>query len=200
MKNQLAIILFLTIFGKLFSQHLEIPEIDFTTETENINPYIELLNIKDEQALIIKIGNSDYRSDGLQNNFLVFQNDGKIVFYECFFPYENDKERIKKRQIPKSKRKLYWDFLTDCVDNNRFSFVNHKLNITERYNQDGTVSIIYNSHGGVDYYIEIAQGNKYSAYSSYSPESYIQSKFPGWEEREKFVDLIKDIYKLTKKY
>jgi hypothetical protein len=53
---------------------------------------------------------------------------------------------------------------------------------------------------GANYSLEITQGCAYSAYSTYSPETYIEEKYPGWEERKKLVDLTKDIYNLIAKH
>ena len=186
--------------GKLFSQEAKIPKIEFKNKTEDLNTYINLLKIKDEQALIIKIGSSSYWSKGLYSDFLVFENDGNVSFYKCFFPFDtNKKQKIKKERIRKSKRKFYWNFLSNANQNNRFSLVKSMLNIRSKSNGDGTSSMISVSDGA-NYSLEITQGNKYSAFSTYSPDTFIKEKFPGWKERKKLVELTKDIYDLIEKY
>ena len=186
--------------GKLFSQEAKIPKIEFKNKTEDLNTYINLLKIKDEQALIIKIGSSSYWSKGLYSDFLVFENDGNVSFYKCFFPLDtNKKQKIKKERIRKSKRKFYWNFLSNANQNNRFSIVKSMLNIRSKSNGDGTSSMISVSDGA-NYSLEITQGNKYSAFSTYSPDTFIKEKFPGWKERKKLVELTKDIYDLIEKY
>jgi len=200
MKNCLLLIGFLIFSGKLLSQEFKIPKIEFKNKTEDLNTYITLLKIKDEQALIIKIGSSSYWSKGLYSDFLVYENDGNVSFYKCFFPIDtNKKQKIKKKRIRKSKQKFYWDFLLNSNKNNRFSIVKSMLNITSKSNEDGTNSVISVSDGG-NYSLEITQGNKYSTYSTYSPNTYIKKKFPGWKERKKLVELTKDIYDLIEKY
>ena len=200
MKNCLLIIGFLIFSGKLLSQEFKIPKIEFKNKTEDLNTYINLLKIKDKQALIIKIGSSSYWSKGLYSDFLVFENDGNVSFYKCFFPLDtNKKQKIKKKRIRKSKRKFYWNFLLNSNKNNRFSIIKSMLNITSKSNGDGTNSVISVSDGG-NYSIEITQGNKYSTYSTYSPDTYIKKKFPGWKERKKLVELTNDIYDLIEKY
>ena len=200
MKNCLLLIGFLIFSGKLLSQEFKIPNIEFKNKTEGLNTYINLLKINDEQALIIKIGSSSYWSKGLYSDFLVFENDGNVSFYECFFPLDtNKKQKIKKKRIRKSKRKFYWNFLSNSYKNNRFSIVKSMLNITSKSNGDGTSTMISVSDGA-NYSPEITQGNKYSAFSTYSPNTFIEKKFPGWKERKKLVELTKDIYDLIKKY
>ncbi|MCH2032327.1 MAG: hypothetical protein MK202_02310 [Tenacibaculum sp.] len=194
------VIIFFSIFIKSFTQEYKIPQFNFKSTTDKLNTYISLLKIKDKQALIIKIETSSYWLKGLFSNFLVFENNGKVTFYECFIPPDFEKKlKINKRKIRKSKRKFYWDFLQNCFKNDRFSIVQSKLNIRSKPNKDGTKSVMVISDG-TTYSLEITQGNKFSAYETYSPTTFIEIKFPGWKERKKIVDLMNDIYNLIEKH
>ncbi len=91
----------------------------------------------------------------MYSDFLVFENNGKVTFYECFFPIDiNKKQKIKKKKIRKPKRKFYWNFLLDCIKNKRFSIIKSKLNITSKSNEDGTSTMVSVSDG-VNYLLEI---------------------------------------------
>ncbi|MBC8883154.1 hypothetical protein H9X57_06320 [Flavobacterium piscinae] len=57
------------------------------------------------------------------------------------------------------------------------------MNITSKSNGDGTSSVISVSDG-TNYSFWMFQGKNYLAYGSYSPLSFIDSEFPGWEERK----------------
>ena len=200
MKNTILTSLFLLFFIKTLAQDFKIPDFNFRYEVEGLNIYLDRLKIKDEQALIIKMGVSSHWTEGEYADFLVFENDGNVTFYECFFPNDlQKKQKIKKQRIKKSKRKFYWDFLSNSHKRGRFSLKRKKLNITTKPNGDDTFSRLVISDGR-DYTIKIIQGSKYISYSTYEPKTFIEQKYPGWEERKKFMNLRKDINDLIQKY
>ncbi|MFT5149280.1 MAG: hypothetical protein ACI86P_001969 [Flavobacteriales bacterium] len=55
------------------------------------------------------------------------------------------------------------------------------------------------SHGS-DYHFNIFQGKKYITFHSFAPEYYIEEKFPGFEERQKLVDLMNEFQDLIDLY
>lgn len=69
-----------------FSQALKAIKIGFDGKTEGINHYIDLLKIRDSNALIIKVGYSSYWSKGLKSNVIVFLTNGKVEKFEIFEP------------------------------------------------------------------------------------------------------------------
>ena len=75
MRKILSILLLLIGIAPLFSQEYAIPEIDWQGKTDEKNHYTDLLKLKDENALIIKIGYSSYWLKGEYSDLLVYQND-----------------------------------------------------------------------------------------------------------------------------
>ena len=74
------ILLFLIFFVSIsFAQETKIPEIKYEGEFDSPNNYITLLKLKDEKSLIIKISFSNYWLKGTISEFIVYQNDGKVL-------------------------------------------------------------------------------------------------------------------------
>ena len=172
-----------------FSQDWKIPKIDWHGQTETENVYIDLLKLKDRNSLIVKVGYSSYWSKGINLEFIVYQNDGKVKRYIVYQPNStNLKTKIKHKRIKKAEYKYYWNYLNDCVIKNKLKIDKSKLNITQK-EEKGTV-VVMSISDGANYHFQITQGKNYIAYSSYEPKSFIEDKFPGWEERQKLVDLM----------
>jgi hypothetical protein len=183
-----------------FSQEFKIPVIDFDEVLPNQNTYIDILKLEDKNALIIKESYYSFWTKGISAHFLVFQNDGKVIKYEAFFPSQKKFNiKIKNQKLNKKNFKPYWRFLQECVNSERFKIQKNKLNIIEKPISDSIVET-RNFTEGLTYEIEIAQNNKQLKYASYAPKSYIEDEYPGYEERIKLVSLLKDIENLRKKY
>lgn len=77
----LFFILFIPIF--LIAQKKDIPVIDFNRASQSINPYVKLLRLKDESALILKasINENKKRRSG---NYLVMMSSGKLYHYSVY--------------------------------------------------------------------------------------------------------------------
>ena len=182
-----------------FSQNWKIPKIDWEGEIEN--KYVELLKLTDSNSLIVKIGTSSYWSKGLSSDFIVYQNDGTVKRFVVFQPYSNEsKTEIKHKRIAKKDYPYYWNHLNSCIEKKTYKIDKSKLNITEKEGEKkGTVESMIISDG-VNYHFWICQGKNYIAYGSYAPITYIKNKYPGYEERQKLVDLIDGFQKLTEKH
>ena len=198
--KKLMFFFFLLINVVVFGQDFKIPEIKFQNKSETQNVYIDFLNLSDENSLIVKASYASYWYNGTISNFIVYQNDGTILKFNVFYPYEKNKQiSIRRKAIKKRHLKYYWQFLFECVQRNEFQIDKSKLNITSKPVGNGMVE---ESHvnDAVDETFEIAQKTEYSAFSSYAAEIYIEKKFPGFEERQKLVDLMRKFEKLYEKY
>jgi hypothetical protein len=193
-------ILLLLFFNLLcYSQEFKIPKFEFNEKTENQNSYIKLLNLKDENSLIIKIGFQCYWYGGIHSNIIIFQNDGKILRYDVFFPNDSLKKiKINKKRIKKEKIENYWKLIIKIAEDNKLNIDNSKLNI-ERIKTDEGILKYSTRSDSVDESFEIIQGNKYTYFSSYDPLYQIEQKNAGFEERQKLVDLINEVENLIKK-
>tara|TARA_R110001606_G_scaffold156824_1_gene299700 strand:- start:455 stop:1075 length:621 start_codon:yes stop_codon:yes gene_type:complete len=203
------IIVYLLILIPLisFSQNWQIPEIDWEGKTETENNYVDLLKLKDRNSLIIKIGYSSFWTKGTNSEFIVFKNNGKVKKFVVYQPNSiENKTKIKRKRIKKKDYKYYWECLNNCVQENKFQINKSKLNITEKErktieNGIEIVTVERNSiNDGTNYHFQICQGKNYKAYGSYAPTIYIENKYPGYEEREKLIDLMNKFEELTKKY
>lgn len=184
-----------------FSQSFQIPEIDWQGKTQTENNYVELLKLKDKNSLIVKIGYSSYWTKGLNSEFIVYQNDGKIKRFIVYQPNSAElKTKIKRKKIKKKEYQYYWSYLIDCIKEDKFKIDKSKLNITEKKGEETGTFVTKIISDGANYHFQICQGKNYIAYGSYSPESFIEDKYPGWEERKKLVDLMRGFEQLTKKY
>ena len=131
-------ILFLSLV--CYSQDLKIPKIEFNQISEKQNPYIKLLNLKDENSLIVKIGFKSYWYGGIHSNLIVFQNDGIVLKYNVFFPNDSLKKvKISKKRIKKEKIEDYWKFIKSVAEENKLNIDRSKLNIERIKYEDGTV-------------------------------------------------------------
>ncbi len=184
-----------------FSQNWKIPEFTWQGKDNSENVYIKLLNLKDENSLIIKIGYSSYWTKGQNSEFIVYQKNGKVKRFIVYQPSSAEKKtKIKRKRIKKKEYKYYWEYLNRCITENKFKIDKSELNITEKKGEkEGTIQTM-NVSDGTNYSFWICQGKNYIAFGSYSPTSFIEGKYPGYKERQKLVDLMNGFEKLTKKY
>lgn len=182
-----------------FSQEFKIPQIEFKEKNKSQNPYINLLNLKDENSLILKIGFQSYWYGGIHSNLIVFQNNGEILRYDMFFPNDSLKKvKIKKKKIPKIRIQDYWNCIHKIVAENKINIDKNLLNIERVETDEGFLKVSTRSDS-VDESFEITQKDKFTYFSTYDPLYQISQKNPGFEERQKLVDLINEIENLIKK-
>lgn len=181
-----------------YSQNFEIPKIEFKEVSEKQNSYIKLLNLKDENSLIVKIGFQSYWFGGIHSNLVIFQNDGNILRYNVFFPNDSlRKIKISKKRIKKEEIADYWKLIKSIAENNKLNIDKSKLNIERIQTDEGIIKYSTRSDC-VDESFEITQGNKSTYFSSYDPLYQIEQKNSGFEERQKLVNLINEVEKLIK--
>jgi hypothetical protein len=193
------ILILIPILG--FSQNWTIPKIDWQVETETENNYVDLLKLKDRNSLIIKIGYTSYWTKGQNSEFIVYQNDGKVLRFIVYQPNSTElKTKIKRKRISRKEYKYYWNHRNDIIQGNKYLIDKSKLNITEKKGEEEGTMITMSVSDGATYSFWMCQGKNHLAYGSYSPISFIESEFPGWKERQKLVDLMNGFEKLTEKY
>ena len=179
-----------------FSQDFKIPKISFEANSNNSKDYVEMFGLKDNNALFIKVGYSIYGvNPSFENDFIVFLNNGKIKKYHVVLgELKND---VKKIRVKKNDYRLYWTFLNNCVNNNRFKLEKSKLHATwiPQDEDSPTRKVISVSDGGA-LLLEVSQNGQNISYGSENPDTYIQAKVYGYSERQKFLDLILDFQKL----
>ncbi len=195
-KINIIILLFFNLI--CYSQESEIPKIEFKEKSENKNLYIKLLNLQDENSIIVKIGFQSYWYGGIHSNLIIFQNNGKILRYDVFFPNDSLKKiTINKKRIKKDKIEDYWQFIQTVALENKLNIDNSKLNI-ERIETDEGVLKYSTRSDCVDESFEIIQGDQFTYFSSYDPLYQIEQKNAGFEERQKLVNLINEVENLIK--
>ena len=196
--KKLNILIFLFYNLICFSQEFKIPIFELKQKRETDNPNLKLLNIEDKNSLIINIGYSSYWYNGTIAKSLVYQNNGKVLLFEVFYPNDSLKKiKVRKKNIKKKNIKKVWEFLNHCSKDNRFNIDGSKLNITRIEDSEGILK--YSSRSdAVNNIIEICQNENYTFLESYDPEYCIEQKQSEFEERQKFVNLITEIEKLIK--
>ena len=198
-KNLVYILILIPIIG--FSQNWTIPKIDWQEETETVNNYVDLLKLKDRNSLIIKIGYSSYWTKGQNSEFIVYQNDGKVLRFIVYQPNSTElKTKIKRKRINKKDYQYYWSHLNNIIQENKYVIDKSKLNIVEKKGEEEGTVVRKVVSDGANYSFWMCQEKNYIAYESYSPESFIKDKFPGWKQRQKLIDLRNGFEKLTQKY
>lgn len=200
MKNSIVSIILLFVLGEMHAQNFEIPSITWQHTDSAVNFHVDFLKLKDADALIVKIGYSSYWTKGQNSEFIVYQNDGKVLRFLVYQPNSPElKTKIKRKRIKKKRYKYYWAYLQACIRTHKINIDTSKLNITSRKGkEEGTQESMHVSDGA-NYFLQICQGKNYITYQSYSPESYIRAKYPGYEERQKLVDLMNGFEELSVK-
>ncbi|QLG44288.1 hypothetical protein [Costertonia aggregata] len=174
-----------------FSQPYTIQKIEFKGKGETKNEYIEMLKLKDDNALVIVMGDSKFST--LQDlNCIVYLNNGQVERYEL--TNVKRKIRVKKKRVSKNGYDRYWKFLNSCIQENRFEFDEKKLS---GINEDGSIINIGIS-GGTTKHFALYQNKDYAEYSSFSPNIFIHGKTYGFEEKQKLLNLIDEFENLRK--
>lgn len=195
----LFIVTLSTMIG--FSQNSMIPEMVWNGISQNENQYVELLNLKDRNSLIVRVAYSSYWNKGLSGPYIIYQNDGKIKRYNVFQPTDSDlKTKIKRKRVRKKDFEKYWDYLNNCISEKKFQINKSQLNVNAKPGKEEGTSLVKSISDGATYHFSIYQGKNYIAYASYEPKSFIEDEYPGFEERQKLVDLMAGFESLMEKY
>jgi hypothetical protein len=191
--KKITLLFFIFYTSISVAQKTKIPEIKYEGEFDSPNNYITLLKLKDEKSLIIKISFSNYWLKGTISEFIVYQNDGKVLKY-----ISDVKNKIKRKSLKKKNYFIYWDLLNKCIGEKKIEIQKNQLNITSKPSENGETQLSVSD--GTNETFELWKENKYIVYSSQSPLTYINEKYPGYQERQKLVDLIEEFSTLFKNY
>ena len=158
MKNILIqIFILIPFFG--YSQNIETPKIDWQSITESENIYVDLLNIEDRNSIIVQIGYSSYWTKGLNAEFIVFQNDGKVKRFVVYTSNSIElKTKVKRKRISKKKYYHYWEYLKKSIDEGFLEIDKSKLNITHKKSNDEEFGQSMSISDGTSYQFEICKG------------------------------------------
>lgn len=169
------------------AQNSKIKEIQFEGIAIEENSYTEILKLKDQNALIIQIGYSSYPIRVLDSDVIVYLNNGKVELYKITESVENEVEaKVKKVKIKKNNYLQYWSFLNTCITQKKFNIDKAKLNFEDKENS----TLALATSGGQTYHFNVYQNKKYINYSSFAPKISISQKYPGFEEKQRLVDLM----------
>ncbi|MFD0798228.1 hypothetical protein ACFQZJ_12220 [Maribacter chungangensis] len=183
------------------SQNSMIPEVVWNGITENENQYVELLNLKDKNSLIVRVAYSGYWNKGLSGQYIIYQNDGKIKRYKVFQPSDSDlKTKVKRKRVRKKDFQNYWNYLKNCISEKKFQINKTQLNIDAKPGKEKGTRLVKSISDGTTYHFSVYQGKNYIAYASFEPKSFIEDEYPGFEERQKLVDLMAGFETLAEKY
>jgi hypothetical protein len=208
MKNILFFVFAFSV-SQSFSQDSLIPKIEWEGVLDSTNQYVDLLKVKDNNSLIVKWSITGDQEIGSSTNYVVFLNNRKVKKYFIYnLRTETLKPKINRKKIKKREYEFYWALLNKCILEKKLHIEESQLNIERRRSakeidkENGTILEIIEggvSHGS-DYHFNIFQGKKYITFHSFAPEYYIEEKFPGFEERQKLVDLMNEFQDLIDLY
>jgi len=172
MKNLL--LLLLTCSLSAFSQEYKIPELQYDTIVSSQNDYYSTLGISDRNAMIITAGNTG-TFEHVLSRFIVYFKDGTVKK----FTIHNRSGTVTELAVQPGEKARYVQFLNNWVTDERLQL--------ERILLTGASFTVPN--GTTDYFT-VYHAGKALHLSSYASAIYIEHKEPGWQERQKLLDLI----------
>lgn len=166
-------IIFLFLFSfSLFAQQPTLSKYERADVNYEGQQYAKLLNIDNKNQLILKIR---------QQEFIVFKDSTVYRFY-----IDWDKS-INKKKLSASETLLCLNHLETLKSINPYN-----LNVTKQVKTDSLDAIEYiDVQDGISYKLCLFKNNVTVSYETYSPEIYIEQKFPFYKEREKLSTVYK---------
>ncbi|MES2486956.1 MAG: hypothetical protein V4581_13555 [Bacteroidota bacterium] len=169
------LLLFLTCSLTAFSQEYKIPELQDDTIISTNSDYYSTLGITDRNAMIITAGNTG-TFEHVLSRFIVYFKDGTVKK----FTIHNSSGTVTELAVQPGEKARYVQFLNTCVTDERLQLDRILLTGGSFTVPNGTTDYFTVYHAGKALYL-----------SSYASAIYIEHKAPGWQERQKLVDLIK---------
>ena len=161
-----------------------------------VSPLYEQLKIKDTTALILALEYKSYWSKGTLKEFLVFFRNREIKLIKEFKPIDKSRKvKIKKKRIKGEINSEMWSFLDSCLTNNLFEIDQKELQKISKPAENGKTSTMIVNDGPL-YSIALIAGRNFSNSYAYAPKSYIESGYPGIEDRRKFLIIIEGFYRI----
>ncbi|TDS18765.1 hypothetical protein DFQ03_0475 [Maribacter caenipelagi] len=193
--RKLLYYLFILLPILAFSQASEIPEIDFKSNSEEVNRYTELFGLNDADALVVRLAYSILPHIEPESDYIVYLNNGKVRRYrikESAQPMASPK--IKRIRVKKKKYSAYWAFLNLCASEGKFSINQSQLaTLGEKANSwKNAIS------GGQTYTFGVYQGENYTEYKSFLPSMFTDEEYPGFEDKRKLIYVMEGFKTLAK--
>ncbi len=134
--------------------------------------YAKLLNIDNKNQLILKLE---------QEEFIVYEDSAVYRFY-----IDWDKS-LNKKKLSASETLMCYKHLDSLKTINPYN-----LNVTKQMKMDSLDAIEYTDvQDGISYKLCLFRNDVTVKYETYSPEIYIEQKFPFYKEREKLLNAYK---------
>lgn len=177
-----------------FSQAPEIPKLDFKSNAEEVNKYVELFGLNDADALVVRLAYSILPHIEPESNYIVYFNNGKVRRYKIIesaqpmaFP------KIKRIRVKKKKSSEYWAFLNLCASEGKFNIDQSQLaTLGEKANSwKKAIS------GGQTYTFGLYQGENYTEYKSFLPSMFTDEEYLGFDDKRKLIYVMEGFKTLT---
>lgn len=200
MKRQLVAILLLfslTATGQINF----VDQVEFTKTTDSTIHVYKKLKIKDTQSAIITISYAGLWTDGQYLDHFIFYPNGKVKYYEEFISRKDENRSfLRKHRLGAECRDSIFKLINHQLTQSKFKYDQDSLSfIPEPIETDSSIIMIPTADG-LTYSMSIIQGKRYVIYSSFSPESLIASKSPGYKEKKRFLELYKEFEKIKNCY
>ncbi|MXN92437.1 hypothetical protein GR160_14505 [Flavobacterium sp. Sd200] len=171
---------FLLITNLCVAQQTILPKINFTQNSITANPYIGLLKLTDNNALIVRSYNSEFAV-----SYLVLSSDGAMHRYGLY--NIDGKNLIRKLNVTENEKARFLKLISDI---NTLDAT--QLNLKEVTLSNGTKSEV-NFNNYPDYFIEMYQGIKSVTFNSLQADGFIEAEVSGYRMRQKLVSIFKDL-------
>ncbi len=150
------------------------------------NPWIQILDLNYDNVETIETAVSERLSEGTTSKLFVFAKNNEVRYFNIFTPDKNSNRSrsIKEKKMNSNTEKYYLHLLKEVRQNNFFDLVSDSLNITN----DGQRIVKIKS--GKTFRLRYIGYDYYKDYNTYAPERYIQNRIPGWQQRQKMLNLI----------
>lgn len=158
---------------------------DSTQYAGQKNPWIAILNLDEKNVETIETAISEEIIEGTNSKLFVFTPDGRVRYFRMYTPDKtsNRKRRVKEKNLSRKDQDRFIKLLKDMRADNFMNVRANQLNITSdngRYVKVASARTYRFRYIGYDYYKD---------FSTYAPRRYIQSRIPGWQERQKMIRL-----------
>ncbi|WP_396632585.1 hypothetical protein [Maribacter sp. R86514] len=192
--RKLQCYLFILLPFLAFSQAPQIPKIDFKSNAEEVNRYVELFSLNNADALVVRIVYSILPHIEPESDYIVYLNNGKVRRYrinESAQPMASAK--IKRIHVKKKKYSEYWAFLNLCASEGKFDIdLSQLATLGEKANSwKKAIS------GGQTYTFGLYQGENYTEYKSFLPSMFTDEEYPGFEDKRKLIYVMEGFRTLT---
>lgn len=173
--KRLLFFMLLVVSACSVHNHLAVPAVQFQWIGPEINPYVKILHLKDSNALILKVAETNVNNQHA-GNFLVKDKKGSLTYYALILGYGHDtilySKKIKKNDVK-------------SLDS---AFIQTTL-INKDTVEDYSKMQVYDA-GSID--LELYQNRYYSKIRANALQVYIQENM-GTEERKKMINVVEKL-------